>query len=187
MRFRNTFVFASLVRSVFKTSGSLLRLLSGGDYDRKVMEYPQKMLVWLVVPIALAGFAFGGPPVATVSSSGTFDLHGTAVRTEGIPSWPVLAGDEIATHASSALIRFQDGTSVALAENSRAKVETVDNAPVFRLLGGAMQVTATQSPAVKFYNGAQPVPVRAGVNPRVGNGARLNLVTLPPPPKVSGK
>jgi len=140
--------------------------------------------------LALAGFAFGGAPVATVTSSGTFDLHGAAVRTEGIPSWPVMAGDEIATHASSALIRFQDGTSVALGANSRAKVETVDNVLVFRLSGGTMQVTASQNSTVKFYEGGQSVAVRSGVNPRVGNGTQVkdNGITLPPPPApISGK
>jgi len=155
-----------------------------------MMEYI-KMCVSRGVPIALllalAGLAFGSAPVATVASAGTFDLHGAAVRTEGVPFWPVMAGDEIATHASSALIRFQDGTSVALGENSRAKVETVDNILVFRLVGGTMQVTAAQTPAVRFYDGTQSVAVRSGLNPRVGKGAGLpQLLTLPPPPPPPG-
>jgi hypothetical protein len=146
-----------------------------------------KMTVRFVVPIALllalAGFTFGGAPVATVTSSADFDLHGAVVRTGGIPSWPVMSGDEIATHASSALIRFQDGTSVALGENSRAKVETVDSVLVFRLSGGTMQVTAGQSPAVKFYDGTKFVAVRPGVNPTVGQGiGRYSLLPPPPPP-----
>ena len=148
-----------------------------------------------VVPIALllamAGLVFGGSPVATVASSGTFDLHGAAVRTEGVPFWPVMAGDEIATHASSAFVRFQDGTSVALGENSRAKVETVDNIPVFRLVGGTMQVNAAQTSAVKFYDGAQSLAVRSGVNPRVGRASPQFIITLPPAPPppqpVSGR
>ena len=148
-----------------------------------------------VIPIALllamAGLVFGGSSVATVASSGTFDLHGVAVRTEGVPFWPVMAGDEIATHASSALVRFQDGTSVALGENSRAKVETVDNALVFRLSGGTMQVTAAKTSAIKFYDGAQSLAVRSGVNPRVGRASPLLIISLPPPPPppqpVSGR
>jgi hypothetical protein len=156
-----------------------------------MMEYV-KMLVRCGVPfallLALAGLAFGGASVATVASAGTFDLHGAAVRTEGIPFWPVMAGDEIATHASSALVRFQDGTSVALGENSRAKVETVDNILVFRLFGGTMQVTAAQTSAIRFYDGTRSVAVRSGVNPRVGNGAGPQIITLPPPPQpVSGR
>jgi ferric-dicitrate binding protein FerR (iron transport regulator) len=151
--------------------------------------------VLCVVPIALllalAGVAFGSAPVATVASAGTFDLHGAAVRTEGVPFWPVMAGDEIATHGSSALVRFQDGTSVALGENSRAKVETVDNILVFRLSGGTMQVTAAKTSAVKFYDGAQSVAVRSGVNPRVGRASPLLIINLPPPPPppqpVSGR
>jgi hypothetical protein len=150
-----------------------------------------KLAVSIALFFALAGFAFGGAPVAIVTSSGSFDLHGSAVKTDGIPSWPVMAGDEIVTHASAALIRFQDGTSVALGENSRAKVETVDGVLVFRLFGGAMQVTGTQTSAVRFYDGNRPVAVHSGVNPSVGTGSsmyeRLHITAPPPPAPVSGK
>jgi hypothetical protein len=152
------------------------------------------MLVRIVVPIALllalAGFAFGGAPVATVSSSGSFDLHGSTVKTEGIPYWPVVAGDEIATHGSSAIIRFHDGTSVSLGENSRARVETIDNVLVFRLSGGTMQVNAAPVSAIKFFQGGQNVAVHSGYNPQVGSGTQVRpmKVSLPPlPAPVSGK
>lgn len=153
------------------------------------MHYRYVILIALL--LAMAGLVFGGSSVATVTSSGTFDLHGAAVRTEGVPFWPVMAGDEIATYASSALVRFQDGTFVALGKNSRAKVETVDNIPVFRLVGGTMQVTAAQTSAVRFYDGAQSLAVRSGVNPRVGRASPLLIINLPAPPKppqpVSGR
>lgn len=144
------------------------------------------MLVRLVVPVTwlvgLAGFAFGAAPVATVTSSETFDLDGAAVRTEGIPFWPLMAGDKIATHASSALVRFQDGTSVTLGPNARATVETVANGLEFRMSSGTMQVNAAPTSAVKFFDRSQPVTVRSGGNSRVSSPMREELAVKPPPP-----
>jgi hypothetical protein len=156
------------------------------------MKKLAKLLGCTALLIALAGFALGGAPVGTITSSGTFDLHGTAVRTEGIPFWPLMAGDEIATHAFSALVRFQDGSSVVLGENSRAKIETVNDVLTFRLTGGTMQVTAGPIPTVKIYKGAELVALGSGIH-TVGGGdirgasPRLKIALPPPPNPVSGK
>lgn len=150
---------------------------------------PIRLVFSISVFLLLAGLAFGGSPVATVTSSGTFDLHGSTVRTEGIPYWPVMTGDEIVTHGSAALVRFQDGTSVSLGANSSAKIENSGGTIVFRLVGGTMQVTALQTPAVRFYSGIQQVAVHSGVNQSVGSGTRpqQDLSGPPPPSPVSGK
>jgi hypothetical protein len=148
-----------------------------------------RLVSGVVSLLALAGLAFGSGPVATVTSPGTFNLHGSTVRTEGIPSWPVMADDEIATFGFPALIRLQDGTSVALGENSRAKVETVDNVLVFRLLGGTMHVIGAPSSGVRIYNGTQPVVGRSSSSSGTGVVARpARIIAAPPPPApVSGQ
>jgi len=148
-----------------------------------------RLLIPIAPLLALAGIAFGGPPVATVTSAGTFDLHGAAIKTEGIPYWPVMAGDEIGTHLSMALIRFPDGASVALGGNSRARVETVNGVLVFRLSSGTMQVIGGQHSMVRFYDGSQPVSVSSGVTQRVGRVFQpMGLGSLPgPPAPASGR
>src|SRR5579863_3903839 len=92
----------------------------------------------LLVSVACA-VAFAASPVATITSSGKFELRGVSVKNEGIPSWPVMAGDEIRTLGSSATILFRDGSTVMLSEQAFARVEKSGNKVSFRLLDGAMQ------------------------------------------------
>lgn len=51
--------------------------------------------------VALAAYAVAAQPVASVTSSSSFDLHGNRVNVAGVPSWPVMAGDDITAGASS--------------------------------------------------------------------------------------
>src|SRR5690349_2315271 len=41
--------------------------------------------------VAVAGLSLAASPVATVSSAGSFALRGATVKTDGVPSWPVMA------------------------------------------------------------------------------------------------
>ncbi len=124
--------------------------------------------------------AFAASPIATISSSGSFELRGVAVKTEGVPSWPVLAG----------------GSSVMLSEQAFARVEKAGKRVSFRLLDGSMQVTAAKGPAVNFYNNDKSVDAKAGSPVRVSTkGATLRqfrpeLVKPCPtctPPPISGQ
>lgn len=151
-----------------------------------------RMFVRLLCLTAIATLAFGASPVATISSASAFELHGAAVRTEGVPAWPVMAGDQIGTGVSPALIRFRDGSSVTLSQESTARVEMVDNFLVFRLMSGSMRVTPANNSGIKFFNSVDPVTAKPGTAAEVsskgpgGNRAQAYLVRTPVSPvKIS--
>jgi hypothetical protein len=67
-------------------------------------------------------------PVATLSGSSNVSVNGIALAT-GVPSWPVLAGDQISTGSSPVLITLPDGTELDLAAKSRVTLK-IDNGVV---------------------------------------------------------
>lgn len=142
------------------------------------------------ISMAAGSVIFGASPVATVSSSSTFELHGAMVRTEGVPSWPMMAGDVINTSASSALIQFRDGSRVTLDAKSRAKVEKTEEGIAFRLLEGALQFTPAPKSAVTVYNNALAVQAPLGATTAVATHGRaaaavgtMGRTPSPPPPQ----
>ena len=128
--------------------------------------------------VAFAGAVFGASPVATLSTNGTFELRGTAVRTEGVPSWPVMAGDVIGTSGSAAVIRFADGSRVTLGEKSRAKVEKTEDGLIFRLISGAMNFTVADAAGVAFYDNAKVVTANPGVATSVTAGPSSGIQSV---------
>jgi ferric-dicitrate binding protein FerR (iron transport regulator) len=147
----------------------------------------------MVTLSALAALAFAASPVATISSAGTFELHGAAVKTEGIPSWPVMGGDDIRTGASPATVQFLDGSTVVLSEQSLARVEAFGNNLQFRLLSGVMQVNAAKDSAIKYSNNGKPVAAKSGAPVTVTTGpskpGRIGGIapSIVKPPPISGK
>src|SRR5437868_1420887 len=90
-------------------------------------------LLFLTLILAAAA----APPVATVSSSTPFQLRGATVPAGGVPSWPVLAGDTIATADGSAQITFRDGSRIVLEKSSRVVIERQNDGLRVRLSEGA--------------------------------------------------
>jgi uncharacterized cupin superfamily protein len=125
-------------------------------------------------------------PVAAVSSSTPFDLRGAEVKVEGVPSWPILAGDVIATKNGPAVIMFKDGSRVTLQNHTKAKIENTNGGISFRLLDGVMQVASAPGSNVRYLSGDVPVSVPAGVKKVVSTGPTggkihtLDRSALPP-------
>jgi ferric-dicitrate binding protein FerR (iron transport regulator) len=127
--------------------------------------------------------------VANITSSGTFALRGVPVKTQGIPSWPMVLGDELATDKSVASIRFVDGSVVTLAQNSKAQVTKKDGKLTLRLVNGSMQFKLAEGSGLVLTNNNQPV---SGVSGSVSAGqvtgtekAILAGRPAPPPPTSS--
>ena len=100
---------------------------------------------------------FAASPVAKVTGTEGLLLRGHAVPTGGVNSWPVAAGDEIATSALATTIQFNDGSRVTLASNSKAKVESNGDKLAFRLLAGAMRLAPSATSGISFYSANSPV------------------------------
>jgi hypothetical protein len=146
----------------------------------------------LTYAVLFAGGALFGGPVATISSSGTFELRGVEVKVDGVPSWPMLAGDDVRTTNAPALIQFRDGTRVTLAEKSQAKVEKSGEGLVLRLRTGSMEFNIASGSTLKVFNADMPVAAAAGVTRTTTTGSRLAVTVTstvvsrrPPPPAVS--
>jgi hypothetical protein len=82
--------------------------------------------------------SFAAAPVASVSTSQPFTLDGHSVSAKGVDSWPLVVGDEVATSTSPAKISFHDGSSIALAAQSDAKIVGTSAEPVFLLVSGSL-------------------------------------------------
>lgn len=136
-------------------------------------------------------------PVATITSSAAFELQGHEVNVGGVPSWPVAAGDVVATRSGSATIQLREGTRVTLLEDSRVRIgSTGSDGLKIDLLAGRLRVGSIPSKQVSIYVDGRPVrafsgsilassnlshPVSAG-NPRsTGNAGTRPLIDPPPP------
>lgn len=141
----------------------------------------------LILPLSAAS------PVATVTSGTPFQLRGAPVNPNGVPSWPVMAGDEIKTENGDATIRFFDGSQITLGARSQARVEQVDNSAVFRLLQGDVDVRPAAKSTLQVFNNSKLVTAPAGTvthastNPSKTGSRVSTLGRLPPPPPVTSK
>jgi hypothetical protein len=111
-----------------------------------------KALLLIALAVTLASVALAQPAsIATVTASGPFTLRGAAVNPEGVPSWPIMSGDEIAAQAVPVTVTFPDGSRIVLSPNSRARVQAgPDGRPTFQLLAGEALYDLRQLDAVRL-------------------------------------
>jgi len=101
--------------------------------------------------------SFAATPVASVSTSQPFTLDGHSVSAKGVDSWPLVVGDEVATSTSPAKISFRDGSSIALAAQSDAKIAGTPSEPVFLLVSGSLDYNLAKNSKVSVTKLQQPV------------------------------
>jgi hypothetical protein len=130
---------------------------------------------------ALAVCTWAASPIASVSSTQPFDLNGTTAPTAGVPTWPVAAGDVIATHGAPATIVFRDGSRVVVAGNSKVKIESKDRKPVLRLLQGSGKYTLAAKPNLALF-----VLEKPAITKPAGEGS-LSLASAKEPDKDHDK
>jgi hypothetical protein len=76
--------------------------------------------------------------IATVTSSAPFTLRGATVTPgQGVPSWPIMAGDVITGGSAPTVVTFPDGSVVSMAPASQARIGFEGGKPVFHLLCGS--------------------------------------------------
>jgi hypothetical protein len=91
-------------------------------------------------------------PIASVSSSQPFELHGVTMPVAGIGSWPVVDGDEIVATSAEAVVSFQDGSSVTLAPGSKLEIQSAGGRVQVRLLEGSMNYRLSESAKIDIFN-----------------------------------
>lgn len=103
------------------------------------------LIISLAVQVAIASPV----QVAVVSSKSQFQLREAQIKPgQGVPSWPVLDGDKVASGNEPVLFTFADGSTIVLYPHSNAKAEMTNGVPVFRLLCGSASYSLKTIPAV---------------------------------------
>jgi hypothetical protein len=111
----------------------------------------------LLIPVFVIS-AFAQTQLATITSSGPFELRGAKVATGGgVPSWPVLAGDVIKTGMYPATVTFPDGSFIVIAPGSEARVALLNQVPVFQLNACAIHYSLKTPGSVQLQVGNVPV------------------------------
>jgi hypothetical protein len=128
-------------------------LKSTGLADTKTML---ALLRFTIALAALVSMGLAAGPIATVSSSQSFNLSGHAVTAAGITSWPVVAGDDLATARSPATLYFQDGSSITLSARSSAKLGGSAREPKLTLTSGTVDDKLAAGSKIVITNVANP-------------------------------
>ena len=101
--------------------------------------------------------------VATVTSTGPFQLRGANVTTDrGVPSWPVMPGDTIQAGNAPVIVTFAGGSSVILDPGSSARITISGQTPTFQLVCGTARYSLSALSAVKLNDPVSP-PKLTGV------------------------
>jgi|HubBroStandDraft_1064217.scaffolds.fasta_scaffold111399_1 hypothetical protein len=108
--------------------------------------------------LLMAGAAWGQMEVATVTSSTTFNLGGATIAPgQGIPMWPVLAGDHVVAGTAMTILTFPDGSVITLDPGSEGKLDFVNGQPTFELLSGKSRYSLKRKGAVVVIFNGQPL------------------------------
>ncbi len=150
-------------------------------------------LTLLTATSLLMGVANAASPLATAGSSSSFEIRGHMLNVAGVPSWPILDGDDVASGGSPVQISFRDGSRITLAPNSRLRIESLEGGASANLTSGTMQFGLVSQSGLRILNNRVPVLGRTGIiSIGVGGGSsavKPLLVRLPSPtpPPVSGR
>ena len=87
---------------------------------------------------------------AAISSSKPFLLRGNSVNVEGVPSWQIAAGDDIATPSGEAVIQLRTGSRIAVLRGSRVRMEEDGSGSFLRVLTGAVRVLSA-TPGLRVF------------------------------------
>jgi hypothetical protein len=127
---------------------------------------------WRINPVKKAIFAIGlllivggsaraQGQLATVNSAAPFQLRGaTVVPGQGVPSWPVMPGDEIVAGDAPVSVTFADGSNIVMGVSSEAVVDRAGQTPEFELLSGKAQYFLKSPSAVKVLRYGKPVDAK---------------------------
>jgi len=107
--------------------------------------------VSIAVCLFWAGTMWAQSQVATVTSLALFTLRGAAVSPDqGVPVWPILAGDSVKGGNAVTVVAFPEGSALTLDPRSEAKLDVVDGKPTFQLLSGTARYSLKSTSAVQL-------------------------------------
>ena len=107
-----------------------------------------------------ASNAMAASLVGKMTASGSVQLNGVQLPVEGVPSWPLVLGDEIATTSRPATIMLNDGSRVYVEKNSRVALKKglAEKIQVLLMAGGLryfLRESGPNSPVTIVAQGQQ--------------------------------
>ena len=134
---------------------------------------------FLVITVLVAATCFGQSQAATVTSSSAFTLRNATVNPgQGVPDWPVLAGDTVKAGESPVTLTFPDGSTITLNPGAVASLDLSGQTPVFRLKRGSALYNLKTLTSVQVLLGDQNVALTAltGTLGKTGGHVALAVV-----------
>ena len=105
----------------------------------------------LLILMMMTAVLMAADPVGRVTSSGPLTLNGRAVPATAVSSLPVVAGDEIVTSSSPAMIYFSDKSRATLEPNSRVKLEFSGSSETLRVLSGSVDLNRAKDSRLTLF------------------------------------
>jgi len=145
--------------------------------------YRVKMFLILSTTI---GMIHAAQPIASITSASSFELRGHTVNVDGVPTWPLTAGDQVTAGKDAATIELRDGSRVFLQKNSQLRLDSKDDTVLLHLMSGSLRMGSVVSPRVAVYASGNLVKpsgggvVTAGL-PSVAPSRAQPALTLPHP------
>ncbi len=109
-------------------------------------------VVSLALVLAISGLA--QTPMGSITSSAPFQLRGASVIPgEGVPTWPVLAGDVIKSGTAHVIITLTDGSVIVMDPGATATLTMVGKVPSFQLTSGTAAYTLKSPTSLQLAAG----------------------------------
>lgn len=141
---------------------------------------------WRITLGLLAGTAiFAANPVGSVSSTGPVEISGTNLSAATVSSWPLVAGDVVATGNAPAVVFIAGKGRVTLDANSRVRVEKVGEQLSVKLMGGGLSYDLAAGSDLLFFNGSRGIApaAQSAALPSQGSVTAVESVRAPAPVK----
>jgi hypothetical protein len=116
-------------------------------------------------------------------------LNGKAVPATAVSSLPVVAGDEIVTASSSAMIYFADRSRATIGPNSRVKLEACSSSVALHVLSGSVDLNRALGSRLTLLESTPSLRPGSAANPNCKPphpGPPKPPPPCPPPPPRSG-
>jgi hypothetical protein len=131
----------------------------------------------LLIMIVSARLALpANPPIANVSTSQGVWINKVKHAGKGIPSWPLVQGDEIRTGSEEAVVSAPDGSRYVLAKNARVRVFHCSAGFVLQVLEGEVEYKIAPGAKVELCSLGHPIQPAESTE---------GSVTVDPPEKVT--
>ena len=119
------------------------------------------------------GVIHAAQPIASITSASSFELRGHIVNVDGVPTWPLTAGDQITAGKEAATIELRDGSRVFLQKDSQLRLDSKNDTVLLHLMSGSLRMGSVVSPRVAVYASGNLVKPAGGSVVTAGSASHV--------------